>query len=45
MLNILEASLIQAIDHVTDTTPSSVFNPNAFHTATDPSTILLRQGG
>jgi len=35
----------QAIVHVTGTTPSSVFNPNAFHTATDPSTILLRQGG
>jgi hypothetical protein len=45
MLLILEAPFIQTIDHVTGTTPSSVFNPNAFHTATDPSTILLRQGG
>jgi len=35
----------QAIVHVTGTTPSSLLSRNASHTAADPSTILLRQGG
>lgn len=38
------SKLNQAMDQVIPTSPTSLFSPNASHTASDPSTMLLRHG-